>query len=198
MATQPVTKITEEEYLRLERAAKYKSEYIGGEIFAMPGGSFKHSRLTVNWSTELSIGLRRGPCSVFSPDARVRTPSTGSYVYPDVSVVCGEPIAYAGSDDILTNPIVVVEVLSPSTSNYDRGEKFELYREIPSLKEYVLVHTTAIRVEHFARQADGSWIFREYQGEDSAILLDSIQCTVRLGEVYSDLPAESHPASATI
>jgi len=188
MATQPVTQITEEEYLRLERAAEYRSEFIGGEIFAMPDGSFRHSSLTVNWSTELSIKFRGGPCSVFSPDARVRTAGTGSYVYPDVSVVRGKPIAHAGSDDILTNPTVIVEVLSPSTSDYDHGKKFDLYREIPSLSEYVMVHPDAVRVDHFVRQPDGSWIFREYRGEDSTILLNSINCAIRLGDVYIDLP----------
>jgi Uma2 family endonuclease len=129
-ATQPVTKVTEEEYLRLERAAEYKSEFIGGEIFPVPGGSFRHSELAVNWSAELRSRLRGLGCRVFSSDVRVRTPSTGSYVYPDFSVVSGEPVLYDGSDDILTNPTVVVEVLFPSTSGYDRGGKFELYREI--------------------------------------------------------------------
>jgi Uma2 family endonuclease len=188
MATQPVTKITEEEYLRLERAAEYKSEYIGGEIFPMPGGSFRHSRLTINWSTQLQNQLSGTAYSVYSSDMRVRTPSTGSYVYPDVSVVCGDPIAHAGADDILTNPMVIVEVLSPSTSRYDRHEKFDLYREIPSVTDYVLVHQAAVRVEHFARQSDGSWIFREYKGDDSTIALTSINCTIRLGDVYTDLP----------
>ncbi len=188
MATQPVTKITEEEYLRLERAAEYKSEYIGGEIFPMPGGSFRHSELAVNWSTELRIKLRGFGCRVFSSDVRVRTPSTGSYVYPDVSVVSGEPVAYAGSDDVLTNPTVVVEVLSPSTARYDRGAKFELYREIPSLGDYVLVRTDSIHVEHFARQSDGSWIFREYKGDAGTITLSTINCSIRLADVYSNLP----------
>jgi Uma2 family endonuclease len=188
MATQPVTQITEEEYLRLERAAEYKSEFVGGEVFAMPGGSFRHSELIVNWSAELRSKVRGRGYRVYSSDARVRTPSTGSYVYPDVSVVRGEPIPYADSDDILTNPAVVVEVLSPSTSNYDRGKKFDLYREIPSLSEYVLVHTDAVKVDHFVRQQDGSWIFREYRGEDSTILLNSIDCAIRLGDVYTDLP----------
>ena len=188
MASQSITKITEEEYLRLERAADYKSEYIGGKIFAMPGGSVRHSRLIINWSTELQIKLRGSQCLPYPSDARVRTPSTGSYVYADVSVVCGEPVPYAGSTDILTNPKEIVEVLSPSTDDDDRGKKFELYREIPTLSEYVLVHTNAVHVEHFARQADASWIFREYKGEEGTISLDSIHCSVRLGDVYSDLP----------
>ena len=188
MATQPVTQITEEEYLRLERAAEYRSEFIGGEIFAMPGGSFRHSELTVNWSAELRSKVRGRSYRVYSPDARVRTPSTGSYVYPDITVVRGKPVAHAGSDDILTNPTVIVEVLSPSTSDYDHGKKFDLYREIPSLSEYVMVHPDAVRVDHFVRQPDGSWIFREYRGEDSTILLNSIDCAIRLGDVYADLP----------
>jgi len=137
----------------------------------------------------LRSGLRSFGCRVFSSDVRVRTPSTGSYVYPDISVVSGEPIPHASSDDILTNPTVVVKVLSPSTSSYDRGEKFELYREIPSLRDYVLVHTDAVHVEHFARQSDSSWIFREYKGDDSTIDLKSINCSIRLGDVYTNLPA---------
>jgi Uma2 family endonuclease len=122
MATQGITKISEEEYLRLERAAEYKSEFIGGEIFPMPGGSFRRSELAVNWSAELRSRLRGLGCRVFSSDVRVRTPSTGSYVYPDVSVVSGEPVSHGGSDDILTNPTVLVDILSPS---YDHGERFE-------------------------------------------------------------------------
>jgi Uma2 family endonuclease len=96
---------------------------------------------------------------------------------------------YAGSDDIVLNPKVVVEVLSPSTANYDRSEKFDLYREIPSLAEYVLMHQDVLHVEHFARQLDNSWIFRDYKGEASTISLDSIQCSIRLGDVYSELPS---------
>jgi Uma2 family endonuclease len=188
MATQPVTKISEEEYLRLERAAEYKSEYIGGEIFAMPGGSLRHSALAAKWITEFNIRLQGRRVSVYTSDARVRTPSTGSYVYPDVSVVLGEPVTYADSDDILTNPTVVVEVLSPSTSNYDHGKKFELYCEIPSLTHYILVHTDAMRVEHYARQSDGIWAFHEYKGDDDTMALDSINCSIRLGDVYTNPP----------
>ena len=188
MATQPVTKITEEEYLRLERAAEYRSEFIGGEIIAMPGGTFRHARLIMKWSTQLENKLTGTGCVPYPSSARVRTPSTGSYVYPDVSVVCGEPIPHSGSKDIITNPRVVFEVLSPSTSDYDRGKKFDLYREIPSLNEYVLVHTDAVQVDHFVRQPDGSWVFREYRGEESTISLNSVNCAIRLGDAHADLP----------
>ncbi len=110
---------------------------------------------------------------------------SGSHLYPDVSVVCGAPQRPKNSVDVLTNPNVVVEVLSPSTANYDRGEKFELYREIASLGDYVLVHAASPHIEHFARQPDDSWIFREYRGLESSIPLASIDCSVVLGDVYA-------------
>ena len=187
MASQPITKVTEEEYLRLERAAEHKSEFIDGEILAMSGGSPKHALLAANWVRELGNQLRGKHCRVFTSDLRVRTASTGSYVYPDVSVVCGKLAMHDATDDVITNPTLVVEILSPSTSNYDRGMKFELYREIPSLLEYVLAHQDAVHVEHFARQTDGSWIFREYFGNNSKVALSSINCLVTLSDVYSDL-----------
>ena len=117
---------------------------------------------------------------------RVRTPGSRSYVYPDVSVACGEPLVHGNSEDILVNPVVVIEVLSPSTSNYDRSEKFALYREIESLQDYVLVHTNAIHVEHYTRQP-GLWHFREYRGAESVIAIGSIGCEIPLGEVYGNV-----------
>jgi Uma2 family endonuclease len=187
MASQTVTKISEEEYLRRERTAEYKSEFIDGEIFAMSGGSPKHSLLAANWSGELRNQLRDGRCAVFNSDLRVRTASTGAYVYPDVTVVCGKLLMHSGSDDVITNPKLTVEILSPSTASYDRGNKFDLYREINSLSDYLLVHQDSHHVEHFARQSDGSWIFREYKGENSIVKIDSIG-SIRLADVYSDLP----------
>ena len=185
MATQSIPKITEDEYLALERAADHKSEFVDGQIYAMAGGSLRHSLVAASFTTELVIQLRGGECHVFSSDARVRTSASGSYVYPDVSVLFGAPQLRKGANDILTNPKVLIEVLSPSTANYDRGKKFELYREIASLEEYVLVHTGSALVEHFARQADASWIFREYRGLEAAISIASIGCMVRLADVYA-------------
>jgi Uma2 family endonuclease len=181
-----ITKVTEEEYLRLERAAEYKSEFIDGEIFARSSCSPKHVLLATNWGAELVIQLRGRRCGVFNSDLRIRTARTGSYVYPDVSVVCGKLAMHAATDDVITNPILVVEILSPSTSNYDRGKKFQLYREIPSLHEYVLVHQDKVQVEHFSRQSDGSWIFREHVGNESTLVLSSINYTIKLKDVYSD------------
>ncbi|MDQ2841274.1 MAG: Uma2 family endonuclease [Acidobacteriota bacterium] len=192
MATQSTPVITEEEYLRLERASDHKSEFINGEIFAMAGGKLRHSLITANFAGALGAKLRGGNCLVFSPDLRVRTATSGSYVYPDVSVVCGVPQVHEGAGDILINPKLVVEVLSPSTADYDHGKKFELYREIVSLEDYVLVDTGTARVEHFARQPDGSWTFREYRGIEAAVPFASLGCTVELAEVYAgvfDLPS---------
>src|SRR5450631_4334752 len=121
MASLPTPRITEEEYLRLDRAAETKSEFVDGEMFAMAGGSLDHSILAGKWFVELSLKLRGRKCEVLNSDARIRTPGTGSYFYPDVSVACGQLQTHQSSDDILTNPVVVIEVLSPSTSGYDRG-----------------------------------------------------------------------------
>lgn len=183
MATAPAPRITEEEYLRLERAAEIKSEFVDGEIFAMSGGSRAHSLLAAGWIRILGEKLLRTNCSVFTSDLRIRTQRTGSYLYPDVSVVCEEPRVNRNSADILTDPTVVIEVLSPSTEAYDRGKKFGLYREIPSLRDYILVHTGAVLVEHYSRQTD-SWLFREYSGLEASVHIASIDCTVALSDLY--------------
>ncbi len=184
MASQTLPRITEEEYLRLDRSAEYKSEFVDGEMFAMSGGSARHSKVGMNWGAELTFKLRGRACSVFSSDARVRT-VRGNYVYPDISVVCGPALLHGDTDDLITNPILVVEVLSPSTSAFDRGRKFEIYREIASLQEYVLSHLTTPHVEVFTRQADQSWIFREYREIESSVTLTSIGCTLALSDVYA-------------
>ena len=183
MATVPTPRITEEEYLRLERAAETKSEFVAGEIFAMSGGTRAHSLLAIRWIRLLEDRLLGRNCSVFNSDLRIRTSRTGSYVYPDVSVVCEEPQANRNTEDLLTNPTVVIEVLSPSNKKYDRGRKFELYREIPSLRDYLLVHSDAVLVEQHSRQPE-NWLFREYSGVDSSIHIESIDCTVALEDVY--------------
>jgi Uma2 family endonuclease len=187
MATHSIPQVTEEEYLRLERAAEYRSEFVDGQILAMAGGGLRHSQLAANWTIELGFQIRGRNCRVLTSDARVRTAATGSYVYPDVSVVCGAGRLHQNATDVFTNPTVVIEVLSPSTANYDRGKKFELYREIASLQDYILVHTGSPQVEHFARQADASWLFREYRGTESAVPIASIECSARLADVYQDV-----------
>src|SRR3954462_14111855 len=132
MGTLPVARLTEQDYITLERAADYKSEYVGSEIFAMSGGTARHSLLAGVIFAELRGQLGAGVCAPFTSDLRVRTPK-GDQFYPDVSVVCRPFEMHDGNNDVCTNPVVIVEVLSPSSANYDRGLKFVLYREIPSL-----------------------------------------------------------------
>jgi len=186
MATHAIPKLTEEQYLRIERAAEGKSEFVAGEMFAMSGGSPRHSELAANFITALRPKLQ-GRCRVYTSDLRIRTKSTGAYVYPDISVVCGKPELHPDSDDILTNPRLIVEILSPATAHYDRGKKFDLYREIPSLSEYVLCHQDCARLELFTRQADESWIYRDVPGVGSTINLTSLDCEIPLSDVYSDI-----------
>ena len=185
MATQSIPRVLEEEYLQLERASERKHEFRGGEIFVMAGGSLNHSLLAANWIFELGSNLRGRDCRVFTSDLRVRTPLTGSFLYPDISVVCGEPHLYERSDDILTNPEVIIEILSPATANYDRGRKFELYREIPALAEYILVHVDSPHVEQYTCQPDESWLLRDVHGLENSIEITSIGCVIRLIDVYA-------------
>ena len=178
------TYITPEAYLASERRAKYKSEYIHGEILAMSGASRAHNIITVDITTELNIQLRPRGCEVYSGDMRVRTNPTGSYFYPDVVVVCDEPRFEDNVFDTLLNPILVVEVLSPSTEVYDKGEKFAHYQELASLREYVLVSQDRIRVEHY-RLMGTQWAGKEFHTPEDVLLLDSIECKLPLRDIYA-------------
>src|SRR3989442_732099 len=167
------TSVTPEQYLALERQAETKSEYFAGEIFAMAGASPEHSIITVNLTRELSSQLLERPCQVYSSDMKVRV-TEDLYVYPDVSVVCGEA-QFAGEErEVLLNPTLIVEVLSPSTEAWDRGGKFEQYRQRESLQEYVLIAQGRPHVERYARQADGQWLVTEVNGLEAVPALPSI------------------------
>ena len=141
--------------MQLERASERKHEFRGGEIFVMAGGSLNHSLLAANWIFELRSNLRGRDCRVFTSDLRVRTPLTGSFLYPDISVVCGEPHLYERSDDILTNA------------------------------EYILVHVDSPHVEQYTRQPDESWLLRDVHGLENSIEITSIGCVIRLIDVYA-------------
>ena len=183
MASNPISKITEAQYLALDRAAEFRSEFVNGEMFAMSGGTNRHGRIQRNLIVELGLALEDSTCEPFGSDSRVRL-SSRAYVYPDVTVVCGEQQVVADDDDILVNPVAIFEVLSPSTEKYDRGLKFQLYRTVDSLKEYVLVNQDQVRVERFTREADGTWTLREHQGMDEALKVDSIGVSIPLERIY--------------
>jgi Uma2 family endonuclease len=149
---------TPEQYLDIERAADYKSEYFDGEIFAMAGASEEHNTITFNLSGALVPQLRGTGCRGYAGDMRVKVDASGLYTYPDVVVVCGERHFTDDHLDTLTNPTLIVEVLSPSTEGYDRGQKFANYRRIPSLETYVLVAQDRAHIEKFERRPDGQWL----------------------------------------
>jgi len=174
---------TPEDYLAWERAQPEKHAFYQGEIFAMPGASREHNLLVTNLVRLLGNALLDKPCEIYPSDMRVKVSMTGLYTYPDVSVVRGEPEFEDNAVDTLLNPAVIVEVLSDSTERYDRGHKFEQYRTLQSLRDYVLVTQDRVLVEHFTRQPDGWWGLRELRADDR-LDLASVGCEIAVLNVY--------------
>ena len=177
------TYLTPAEYLDWERKSDTKHEYLRGEIIAMSGASREHSLIVTNISGELYIQLKEGICEVHTNDMRVRTHPETSYFYPDVVVVCGEPRFEDNAFDTLLNPIVLVEVLSPSTQAYDRGEKFKNYQQLTSLQEYILVSQDEVHIEHYRRQ-ETQWKLTEFRSLENVLLLTAIECALSLEDIY--------------
>ena len=185
MTRRPDARLTPEEYLRIERAAEWKSEYIDGEMFAMAGASPPHVLITTNLVGELRDRLRKGPCTTYAADLRVATDRLRHYTYPDVVVACA-PLQFVDErQDTITHPTLIAEVLSESTERYDRGAKFERYRTVSALAEYLLVSQERIHVELYTRQPDGGWVLREWNDAAAEIGLASIGCRLELAEVYA-------------
>lgn len=197
MTAIPKVRLTAAEYLAIERKAETRSEFFAGEMFAMSGASREHNLISLNLGGELRQHLKDRPCEVYSTDMRVRVP-TGLYTYPDVVVTCGNPQFENDQVDILLNPIVLIEVLSESTADYDRGTKFKHYRQIPSLREYVLVDQSAAQIEQFALGEDGAWKLTETKGLEAALNLDSIGCRVPLSEIYRKVTFPNDAQNATV
>lgn len=175
---------TPEEYLTLEEKSHYRSEYYKGEIFAMSGGSANHNRIVRNVLTTLDRRLEGKPCEAFVADMRLQTRSRELYTYPDVMVVCGELKFVKGRTDTITNPTLIVEVASPSTASYDRGEKFELYRSLDSFQEYVLIDQDRIHVEIFYRSQDRRWELTVLDKQEDDAVFQSLGLSVRVNEIY--------------
>ena len=174
---------TAAEYLRIERAATYRSEFYRGEMFAMAGGSPKHSRIKTNVLTELNNRLKGQPCVPYDSDLRIRC-RTGLYTYPDASVICGELEFDDEHKDTVLNPTLIVEVLSKTTEAYDRGKKFNHYRTIPALREYVLVSQDEPMLQRFLRNEDGTWTLTAVSGMDQVLALKSMEVELPLAEVF--------------
>ncbi|HYV39253.1 MAG TPA: Uma2 family endonuclease [Gemmataceae bacterium] len=184
---------TVDEYLALERASDQRLIYLDGEIFAMAGESGEHADITSNIVITLGNQLKGKPCRVRSKDTKVRSgimPMSGLSVrgmfsYPDIVVICGEPEYHDAHEDVVINPKVIVETLSESTEAFDRGEKFERYKTWnPTLSDYLLVSQTSYEIQHSSRQADGTWLTRVYKGLDAKVEIASIDCVLRLADIY--------------
>ena len=176
----------------MERAAATKHELWSGEVFAMAGASFVHNQIVANLASALVQLVSEGPCVVLSSDMKVYVPLSQGYVYPDVSLVCGGPTFIDESRDVISNPRVVIEVLSDSTERFDRGEKFVGYRALPSVVDYLLVAQGQPRVEHYARRDDGTWVLREL-GPGAGLQLTGIESELRIDAIYHKV--ELPPAS---
>lgn len=185
MPSQIEARLTPQEYLALEREAPSKSEYFNGEMFAMSGASRRHNLISLNIGAELRAQLRHRSCEVYTSDMRVKIRTTGLYTYPDVVVVCEEPAFEDTAGDTLLNPTVLVEVLSKSTADYDRGGKFEHYRTLSSLHEYLIVAQEQPHVVQYVRQSDTTWLLSEMRDLEAHLHLPSITCDLALSEVYA-------------
>lgn len=177
------TPMTEDQYLAVERASDLKHEFHDGEVFVMTGASRAHNLIAANLITTLNNQLRDRPCEVYPADMRVKVQTSGLYAYPDISVVCGEAQFVDDAFDTLTNPVLIIEVLSPSTEAYDRGGKFQHYRRLISLQEYLLVAQDSPRIERFLREGN-RWTFSDGEGLEATFDLPSIGCALALEEVY--------------
>ena len=175
---QRVARLTPTEYLKIERAAQIRHEFFNGEMFAMSGGSPQHSAIKMNVASELRSQLKGRPCRAFDCDLRIQTSPIGDYTYPDFSVVCGELEFDDDQHDTVLNPTVLVEVLSDSTEAYDRGEKFAYYRQISSLREYVLISQKSPAVERFLRNPDNTWTLTAVIGLE-ALKFRRMKCSVK-------------------
>jgi Uma2 family endonuclease len=184
MASVPNYYVSPEEYLALERKAEFKSEYMDGVIYALAGGSPRHSLLAANIIVSLGMQLRGCNCRVYTSDLKVTTPNLQRYFYPDVSVICGETGVLDEQEDVVLNPILIVEVSSESTAAYDRGKKFLSYQQIDSLQEYLLVSQDEILVEGYARQGNDTWLYTKVTHMEGVLTLPSVNCTLALKDVY--------------
>lgn len=185
MSAQPQPRLTPEQYLELERAARdVRSEYYNGRMYAMSGGTHAHAIVIGNLARELGNALKNGPCVVTTSDMRVRVKKTNLYTYPDIVVVCDPPQYGDGRHDTILNPALIIEVLSPSTEAYDRGFKFAQYRALESLQEYALVSQSEPRIEVFRRQPSGDWLLSESAGMDAVCRFDSVGCNVAVRDIY--------------
>ena len=178
---------TAEEYLAMEREAKYKSEYFNGQIVAMAGASRRHNLITGNVFAEFHAQFKKRSCEAYTSDMRVKVSQTGLYTYPDVVAVCDRARFDDTQKDTLVNPTVIVEVLSKSSNGYDPWTKFAHYRKLESLQEYLLISQIKYHVEHYVRQPNKQWLLSEYESQSDTIELPSINCHLAMSDIYDKI-----------
>jgi Uma2 family endonuclease len=199
MSAEPKQKMTLEQYLAFERASETRHEYLNGEIYAMVGATEKHNTISVSLVLSLGPQVRKQGCRLYTNDMRLKVSATGLYTYPDITVVCGDRKFDDKYKDTLLNPTLIIEVLSPSTENYDRGEKFRHYRALPSLQTYVLVYQDSPRIEQYVRRKVDMWEYKETIGLDAEAELESINCIMSLMQVYEDIEFDNtEPESGVV
>ncbi len=176
---------TPEEYFALEERAEYKSEYYDGKLFAMAGCTPNHNQIVVNMIVAFETALRQTPCRVLTSDVRIQIDKRRHYAYPDLSVVCGTLEFAEDRRDMIANPLTIVEVLSESTRDYDRGSKFAAYRNITTLREYLLIDQDTVHVEYFHKDDNGRWVLEEYKDMDDVVTMDSLHLTLALQTIYA-------------
>lgn len=186
MASIPDTRISSEDYLRRERLAEEKSEYVDGYVYAMSGASIPHNYLASNLMITIGSALKGSPCRPLGSDMRVRTPASRLFTYPDLVIVCGQLELHDEQKDTLLNPTVIIEILSPSTEKWDRGGKFARYQSIPSLQDYVLVSQDIPRIERFSRSGE-EWTLANSDGLEAVLRLPSVGVDVSLADIYEDV-----------
>ena len=175
---------TPEEYLELEEQAEYKNEYRDGEIIPMTGGTTNHNKIAGNFYRKFPLTIQGQDYEIYIGDVKLSIPQYRIYTYPDVMVVKGKPIYEGTGTTIITNPLLIVEILSNSTKNYDKIDKFKYYRSISEFNEYIMIDQYSFTVEQFTKQTEGQWLFKEYEGEEAILILDSINFQISLREIY--------------
>lgn len=180
-----------EEYLELEDNLEFKSEYYDGEIFAMAGGTLNHNQISINLCMILGLAFRKRNFRVFAGDVKLQIPSTNSFTYPDLLVIKGEPDYWQNRRDIVSRTEFIVEILSDSTKDYDRAGKFEKYRSLPELQDYILISQDKIHVEHFEKQAPHQWLLNEFQSLDDKLNITQFSETLNLADIYEKVVFES-------
>ena len=182
--------ISQEEYLATERLASEKHECFQGEVFAMSGATFTHNKIFSNTFLETGIQLKGKKCNTYGSDLRIHIPKNSLFTYPDITVICGDPDLLDNKFDTAKNPTVLFEILSKSTRDYDKGGKFTLYRDIETLKEYILIDSEKVGVEKFTRNDDNSWLLTEYKTLEESFKIASVEVELKLIDIYENVKFE--------